>query len=47
MALIYIFDTILSADKFNTISLGHKDLYQRSDRKKSNELFDLKRQLFP
>lgn len=43
MALIYVFDMILSADEFDTISLGHRRLYQRSDVAKINELFDPKR----
>ena len=44
MALIYIFDMILSADEFDTISPGDRGLYQRSDLAKMNELFDPKRQ---
>ena len=38
---------IFSADEFDTISPGHRDLYQRPDQSKMNELFDLKRQHIP
>ena len=44
MAFIYIFSKILSADKFDTISPGHRSLFQRSNLAKMNELFDPKRQ---
>ena len=36
MGLIYIFDMILSADEFDTISPGHRGLYQLSDLAKIN-----------
>ena len=38
MALIYIFDMILSADVFDTISAGQRGLCKRSDLAKMNEL---------
>ena len=44
MASNYIFDIILGAGEFDTISRGHRGLYQRSDLAKINELFDPKRQ---
>ena len=44
MALNYIFDIILGAGEFDTISRGHRGLHQRSDLAKMNELFDPKRQ---
>ena len=47
MVLIFIFDMILSADEFNTISPGHRGLYQQSDVAKVNELFDPKKQHIP
>ena len=36
MGLIYIFDMILSADEFDTISPGHRGLYQLFDLAKMN-----------
>ena len=47
MASIYIFDMVLSADEFDTISPGHRGLYQRFDLEKTNELFDPKRERIP
>ena len=44
MPLIYIFDMILSAEEFDTISPGHRGLYKQPDLAKMSELFDLKRQ---
>ena len=45
--MIYIFDMILRADEYGTISLGHRGLHQRSDVAIVNELFDPKRQHIP
>ena len=42
MPLIYIFDMILSAEKFDTISPGHRGLYKQPGLAKMSELFDLK-----
>ena len=47
MASIYIFDMVLSADEFDTISPGHRGLYQRFDLEKTNKLFDPKRKRIP
>ena len=38
---------ILSANDFDTISPGHRGLYQQFDLAKMNELFDPKRQHIP
>ena len=47
MPMIYIFDMILSAEEFDTISPGHRGLYQRFDLEKTNKLFDPKRKRIP
>ena len=44
MPMIYIFDMILSAEEFDTISPGHRGLYKQPDLAKMSGLFDLKRQ---
>lgn len=43
MALIYIFNMILSADEIDAISPGHRGLYQWYDQAKINGLFEKKR----
>ena len=47
MVLIYTFDMTLSDDEFDTISPGHRGLYQRFDLAKMNELFVPKTQHIP
>lgn len=46
MAMIYIFDMILSADNFDTILQGHAGFYQRSYMVETYELFHPKKATF-